>query len=136
MSVFLVDDPELSAYQADLAFPFALGPDSDLVEVVGFPNLMQSLALRGVTGLGECLNAPLDGINFDEFQNGPLDGISQSVLRARLIDQYRTQEDRLTDVDVIVGATDTESVAANITATGIQGNQATTQVTYVAGEAR
>ena len=128
MSTFLVDDPEIAAYGEDLFWPFDLTSSGDLRAIDGAENLRQAMEIRAVTGRGEVLYQPLDGIDFDEFENGVADDISAVKLRARLVDQYQTREDRLTDVAVTV-TTSGESTSAVMTGTGVLGMQ-TAQVDY------
>lgn len=125
---FLNSDPQTSAYGIDLRFPLALSPLGDLTTVSGLPNLMQALGIRAGINLGEVLGQPLDGVDWDSFHGGPNDDITNTMLKARLLDQYQSREDRLTDVAITMTTLSSGETDVAISATGIDGQSGETHI--------
>ena len=101
MATFLPADVDVEVFGRDLAWPFALDGNGDLVEVAGEANLVSALPIRAVTRRGEVPLFPDDGIDLDDFQNGVASDGERASLAARLIEQYR-RDDRLRSVRVTV----------------------------------
>ncbi len=134
MGAFSPDDPVLALHGFDLVWPLALDGNNDLATVSGEDNTLSALPIRAATTRGEIPFFPLDGIDLEDLQGGLNSDGERAALRGRLVEQYRSREDRLESVNVAVGdGTDSGDTVALVTAKFRGGAVETIEVPFGSG---
>lgn len=144
MSRFVPDDPTLELHGFDLAWPLRRDGNADLAIVSGEENTLSALPIRAATARGEIPWCPLDGIDLEDIEGGVATDGERAALRARLVEQYRSREDRLESVAVVVDegavtlapgvtAASTGDTVATITAKFRSGRTAAVEVPFGGG---